>query len=115
MIVAQFVNGVGQSTGWSLMVKFTSQTEVKARAIGILSSAVPAGAFLSFVVASFLAEKIGINHAFIFPAFLLSVMAILSFYFLPAGRSDEISLGFVRRFIEDRNIAILPSFRFSSL
>jgi sugar phosphate permease len=113
MIVAQFVNGVGQSTGWSSMVKFTSQTEVKARAIGILSSAVPAGTFLSFVVASFLAEKIGINYAFIFPAFLLSVMAILSLYFLPTGRSEEISLGFVRRFAEDRNITILSFTQFS--
>ncbi len=109
MLVAQFINGVGQSTGWSSMVKLTSKTQAKAKAIGILSSAVPAGTFLSFIVASFFTEILGINYAFIFPASLLALLAIVSISFFPAEKGEEFSLGFVK----NRNVVILALTQFS--
>ena len=112
MLVAQFLNGAGQSTGWSSMIKFISTTKTRARAIGILSSAVPAGTFLAFMVASFLAE-INLNLAFIFPASLLSILALFCLRFLPATGVEDSGLSFVRRFIRDRNIAILSFTQFS--
>ncbi|MBO8183611.1 MAG: MFS transporter [Archaeoglobus sp.] len=111
MIAAQFLNGAGQSTGWSSMVKYTAQSETKSKAIGILSSAVPAGTFLAFIVASFLAE-IHLKLAFIFPAVLLSILAILSLKFLPAEKVDATSLSLLK-FVKDRNIAILSFTQFS--
>jgi sugar phosphate permease len=109
MILAQFINGVGQSTGWSSLVKFTSKTRDRAKAIGILSSAVPAGTFLSFIFASFIAEKIGISYAFIFPAALLTLLAAVSISIFPADRSVDFSLGFVK----NKNVAILSFTQFS--
>ncbi len=112
MIAAQVLNGVGQSTGWSSMVKYTSQTETKSKAIGILSSAVPAGTFLAFIVASFLAE-IRLEFAFIFPAALLFILSILSLKFLPTTRVETTNLDFLGKFVRDKNLAILSFTQFS--
>lgn len=109
MILAQFINGMGQSTGWGPLIKFISGTHNRAKAIGILSSAVPAGTFLSFMLAGFIAERFGIDYAFILPAILLAILAGVSMIMFPPGKGAPFSF----RFIKNKNIAILAFIQFS--
>jgi sugar phosphate permease len=110
MIFAQFLNGIGQSTGWSSLIKFSSESQDRAKALGVLSSAVPAGTFLSYMLAISIAERTSLNNSFIIPAILLLFLALMSLK-LPHGEKSTFKIGFIL----NKNIAILSFVHFSIL
>lgn len=117
LIIAQLINGFGQSTGWSSLVKFgySHRGEVK-RTLGSLSSSVPAGTFLAYIVAGFTAEKLGLDYAFIIPALMFIALAFLILFanLIPNSTpNNRLKLKF--RFILNRNVAVLSVIQLSIL
>jgi len=76
LILAQFINGAGQSTGWSSLTKYASYSRESSKIMGVLSSAVPAGTFLAYLFAANIAERFGENYAFVFPSLLLFLLGL---------------------------------------
>ncbi|WP_290596383.1 MULTISPECIES: MFS transporter [unclassified Archaeoglobus] len=116
LIIAQLINGFGQSTGWSSLVKFGySHRREGRRILGILSSSVPAGTFLAYVVAGFTAEKFGLDYAFIIPALvMISVAFLISVAFPPHAISHD-NKKFKPKFILNKNVIALSVIQLSIL
>lgn len=83
MILAQIINGWGQSTGWSSLVKLGYKKDVESKKVlGVLSSAVPAGTSFAYVFAGFTAERITLNIAFLLPAMIMLLLAIAIYFYI---------------------------------
>ncbi len=111
MILGQFINGAGQSTGWASLIKYSSRSKERAKAIGVLGSSVPAGTFLSYVFAGSVAQELGLNFAFIIPASIILLVGIASLIGFPRGEKSSFNF----EFFKSKNVVILAMIHFSIL
>ncbi len=115
LILAQSINGIGQSTGWSSLTKYASYSHERTKIMGVLSSAVPAGTFLAYLFAANVAERFGDNYAFIFPSILLLILGVAILKMVSTHSQLNDALSFDTSILFNRNIFLLSVVQFSIL
>lgn len=115
LIAAQLLNGFGQSTGWSSLVKYAYNYGGNSRKVlGILSSSVPAGTFIAYTLAGSIAESFGLDFAFLIPsAVMLAVALIILMRFPTNGGSGSFWDNFT--FLKSKNLLALSFVQLSIL